>query len=226
MTGCLNTNEFTETVATRPRVGGHRMFNARHIARADGDQTALVGVAFHRHDAAAGDVVAIHQHEAAGERRVHELVHRQHAVGDRLAVVALQEGQRLGKDSGRGGDVVHGQVIAAGGKAVAVGGNVADPDAAKTIIAEAVKAPKVTVVQRIRNLIRPRAKLTYWLADEEVIVYVSAFHQKDKFKLLYTEIETGRQVMVNSAQPINYRLEELKAGESIQATEIQQNQHY
>jgi hypothetical protein len=85
---------------------------------------------------------------------------------------------------------------------------------------------KVTLGQRIKNILTPRAKLTYWLADEEVIVYVSKFTQKDKFKLLYTEIETGRQVMVNSANPINYRLEELKAGDQVEKTEIQQNQHY
>ena len=86
--------------------------------------------------------------------------------------------------------------------------------------------PKATFTQKVKNIIFPRAKLTYWIADEEVIVYVSKFTQKDKFKLMYTEIETGRQVMVNSAQPINYRLEELKASDIIQPTEIQQNQHY
>jgi hypothetical protein len=97
----------------------------------------------------------------------------------------------------------------------------------KTIkLTEVVITPKVGIIEKIKNVIKPRAKLTYWLADEEVIVYVSTFHQKDKFKLVYTEIETGRQVMVNSSQPINYRLEELKAGDSIQTTEIQQNQRY
>ena len=89
-----------------------------------------------------------------------------------------------------------------------------------------VTAPKVTLIGKIKNILTPKAKLTYWLADEEVIVYVSKFQQKDKFKLVYTEIETGRQVMVNSAQPINYRLEELKAGDTIAATEVQQNQRY
>jgi len=97
----------------------------------------------------------------------------------------------------------------------------------KTIkLTEVVITPKVGIIEKIKNVIKPRAKLTYWLADEEVIVYVSTFHQKDKFKLVYTEIETGRKVMVNSSQPINYRLEELKAGDSIQTTEIQQNQRY
>ena len=88
------------------------------------------------------------------------------------------------------------------------------------------KVEKVGVVKRVKNIIFPRAKLTYWLADEEVIVYVNKFHQKDKFKLIYTELETGRQVMVNGANPINYRLEELKASDPILPTEIQQNQHY
>jgi hypothetical protein len=85
---------------------------------------------------------------------------------------------------------------------------------------------KVGIFSKINNMIRPRAKLTYWLADEEVIVYVSDFKQKDKFKLVYKELETGRTVMVNSAAPINYRLEELKASDKAEKTEIQQNQRY
>jgi hypothetical protein len=85
---------------------------------------------------------------------------------------------------------------------------------------------KVGIFARINNIIRPRAKLTYWLADEEVIVYVSEFKQKDKFKLVYKELETGRTVMVNPAAPINYRLEELKANDKTEKTEIQQNQRY
>ena len=98
----------------------------------------------------------------------------------------------------------------------------------KTIsdVVDIPKVEKVGVVKRVKNIIFPRAKLTYWLADEEVIVYVNKFYQKDKFKLIYTELETGRQVMVNSANPINYRLEELKASDPILPTEIQQNQRY
>jgi hypothetical protein len=90
----------------------------------------------------------------------------------------------------------------------------------------AVDEEKVGIFAKLGNMIRPRAKLTYWLADEEVIVYVSDFNQKDKFKLVYKELETGRTVMVNSAAPINYRLEELRAGDKTEKTEIQQNQRY
>jgi hypothetical protein len=85
---------------------------------------------------------------------------------------------------------------------------------------------KVGIFAKINNIIRPRAKLTYWLADEEVIVYVSDFKQKDKFKLVYKELETGRTVMVNAADAINYRLEELRANDKAEKTEIQQNQRY
>ena len=98
-----------------------------------------------------------------------------------------------------------------------------------TDVVETVDVPKVEkvgIVKTVKNIIFPRAKLTYWLADEEVIVYVNKFHQKDKFKLIYTELETGRQVMVNGANPINYRLEELKASDPVLPTEIQQNQRY
>jgi len=98
-----------------------------------------------------------------------------------------------------------------------------------TDVIETVDVPKVEkvgIVKTVKNIIFPRAKLTYWLADEEVIVYVNKFHQKDKFKLIYTELETGRQVMVNGANPINYRLEELKASDPVLPTEIQQNQRY
>lgn len=85
---------------------------------------------------------------------------------------------------------------------------------------------KVGLFTKIKQMITPRAKLTYWLADEEVVVYVSDFQQKDKFKLVYKELETGRVVMVNSADSINYRLEELKSTDQIEKTHIEQNQRY
>ena len=85
---------------------------------------------------------------------------------------------------------------------------------------------KNKLIQHIKLAIFPKAKLTYWLADEEVIVYVKAFSQKDKFKITYTEILTSRVTMVNSAVPINYRLEELKPGDIIEQTVVQQDQHY
>jgi hypothetical protein len=85
---------------------------------------------------------------------------------------------------------------------------------------------KVSLISKIKNIITPRAKLTYWLADEEVIVYITNFKQKDKCKLLYTELETGKAVMVNSSAPINYRLEEVKAGDPVEKKEVQQNQRY
>ena len=95
----------------------------------------------------------------------------------------------------------------------------------KAFISES-KVQKRSIVRKIKDVFTPKAKLTYWLADEEVIVYVTKFTQRDKYKILYTEIETGRQVMVNSAEPINYRLEELKSTDTIQPTKIQQNQRY
>ena len=82
------------------------------------------------------------------------------------------------------------------------------------------------IVSHVKYKLFPKAKLTYWLADEEVIVYVKTFSQKDKFKITYTEILTGRVTMVNSAVPINYRLEELKPGDEIEQTVVQQDQHY
>ena len=82
------------------------------------------------------------------------------------------------------------------------------------------------IISHVNYKLFPKAKLTYWLADEEVIVYVKAFSQKDKFKITYTEILTGRVTMVNSAVPINYRLEELKPGDIIEQTVVQQDQHY
>ena len=85
---------------------------------------------------------------------------------------------------------------------------------------------RVGIHTRVKHYFFPRARLTYWLADEEVIVYVRDFKQKDKFKLIYRELETGRDVMVNSANPINYRLEELKAGDPIEAKVVQQDQRY
>ena len=72
----------------------------------------------------------------------------------------------------------------------------------------------------------PKARLTYWLADEEVVVYVDKFHQKDKFKLAFREIISGKMVLVNSANPINYRLEELSPQDTITETLVQQNQRY
>jgi len=79
---------------------------------------------------------------------------------------------------------------------------------------------------KISYFIKPRAKLTYWLADEEVVVYVSDFQQKDKFKLIFKELETGRLVMVNSGNAINYRLEELQPSDKIERTLVEQNQRY
>jgi hypothetical protein len=95
-----------------------------------------------------------------------------------------------------------------------------------TDVVDIPKVEKVGVVKRVKNIIFPRAKLTYWLADEEVVVYVSDFKQKDQFKLIFKELETGRLVMVNGATPINYRLEELKPTDQIEKTHIEQNQHF
>jgi hypothetical protein len=87
-------------------------------------------------------------------------------------------------------------------------------------------ASKIGILTKISYFILPRAKLTYWLADEEVVVYVSNFKQQDKFKLIFKELETGRIVMVNGATPINYRLEELKPTDQIEKTYIEQNQKF
>ena len=87
-------------------------------------------------------------------------------------------------------------------------------------------ASKIGIFTKISYFISPRAKLTYWLADEEVVVYVSDFKQKDQFKLIFKELETGRLVMVNGATPINYRLEELKPTDQTKKTHIEQNQHF
>ena len=88
-------------------------------------------------------------------------------------------------------------------------------------------ADKVGIFKRINYMLSPKAKLTYWLADEEVIVYVDKFNQKNKNTLVYRELKTGRMVLVSSAaEAINYRLEELKASDPILPTEVQQNQHY
>jgi hypothetical protein len=93
-------------------------------------------------------------------------------------------------------------------------------------ISNKVNPVKVGIIGKIKNSLTPRAKLTYWLADEEVVVYVTEFKQKDRFKLIYKEIETGRVVMVNSSNPINYRLEELTYKDSIEHTHVEQNQRY
>lgn len=85
---------------------------------------------------------------------------------------------------------------------------------------------KVSFFTKVKNIMTPRAKLTYWIGDEEVIVYVDHFEQKDKFKLVFREIITGRKVMVNGCNPIIYRLEELKATDKIEETIIQQNQKF
>jgi hypothetical protein len=87
-------------------------------------------------------------------------------------------------------------------------------------------APTVGFFEKVKNVITPRAKLTYWLGDEQVIVYVTGFRQKDKNTLIYKALDTDRQVMVCGSEPIEYRLEELKAGDPIEATEIQQNQYH
>lgn len=82
-----------------------------------------------------------------------------------------------------------------------------------------------SIIKHVMYKIFPKAKLTYWIADEEVIVYVSEF-QPNKFKMTYRELMTGRHVIVNSSTQLNYRLEQLKPGDVIKETEIQQNQKY
>ena len=88
------------------------------------------------------------------------------------------------------------------------------------------KLPKFHFLKHVRFAIFPKAKLTYWLADEEVVVYITNFKKRDKFSLAYKEIETGRIVIVNSGNPINYRLEQLKPGDEIEHTIVEQNQKY
>jgi hypothetical protein len=85
---------------------------------------------------------------------------------------------------------------------------------------------KVGILKRINYMLTPKAKLTYWLADEEVIVYVDKFNQKNKYSLVYRELQTGRMVLVNAADAINYRLEELKPEDTIEVTVVQQDQKY
>lgn len=85
---------------------------------------------------------------------------------------------------------------------------------------------KVSIFKTLSFKIWPKARLTYWLADEEVVVYVDKFHQKDKYKLIFRELISGKTVMVNSATPINYRLEEISAKDTITETVIQQDQRY
>lgn len=85
---------------------------------------------------------------------------------------------------------------------------------------------KVSIFKLLSFKIWPKARLTYWLADEEVVVYVDKFYQKDKFKLAFREIISGKTVLVNSANPINYRLEELSPYDTIIETIVQQNQRY
>ena len=98
--------------------------------------------------------------------------------------------------------------------------------AKKAVDTVAPIANKISIFTRVKYFISPRAKLTYWLADEEVVVYVSEFKQKDKFKLIFKELETDRLVMVNSGTAINYRLEELKPADRIEHTLVEQNQRY
>jgi len=88
------------------------------------------------------------------------------------------------------------------------------------------KLPKFQFLKHVKFAIFPKAKLTYWLADEEVVVYITNFKKKDRFSLAYKEIETGRIVIVNSGNPINYRLEQLKLGDQIEHTQVEQNQKY
>jgi hypothetical protein len=88
------------------------------------------------------------------------------------------------------------------------------------------KLPKFQFLKHVKFAIFPKAKLTYWLADEEVVVYITNFKKKDRFSLAYKEIETGRIVIVNSGNPINYRLEQLKPGDQIEHTQVEQNQKY
>jgi len=88
------------------------------------------------------------------------------------------------------------------------------------------KLPKFQFLKYVKFAIFPKAKLTYWLADEEVVVYITNFKKKDRFSLAYKEIETGRIVIVNSGNPINYRLEQLKPGDQIEHTQVEQNQKY
>ena len=99
---------------------------------------------------------------------------------------------------------------------------------ALTFIAKAFKfkLPKFHFFQHVEFAIFPKAKLTYWLADEEVVVYITNFKKKDRFSLAYKEIETGRIVIVNSGNPINYRLEQLKPNDQIEHTQVEQNQKY
>jgi hypothetical protein len=96
----------------------------------------------------------------------------------------------------------------------------------KSSIVEKPVLKKAGIIKRISYVLKPKAKLTYWLADEEVIVYIDDFKQKDKFKLIFRELLTGRTVMVNSANPINYRLEQLKPTDDIMQKEVQQDQRY
>jgi hypothetical protein len=85
---------------------------------------------------------------------------------------------------------------------------------------------KVGFFQNLNFKIFPKAQLTYWLADEEVVIYVDKFQQKDKFKLVFRELISGKTVLVNSATPINYRLVELKSTDKISETVIQQDQRF
>jgi len=89
-----------------------------------------------------------------------------------------------------------------------------------------LKRPKFKIFEHLTLAIFPKAKLTYWLADEEVVVYITNFKKKDRYSLAYKEIETGRIVIVNSGNPINFRLEQLKPGDGIEHTQVEQNQKY
>lgn len=97
---------------------------------------------------------------------------------------------------------------------------------ALSFIFKAFNPSRYKFFHHFKFAIFPKAKLTYWLADEEVVVYITNFKKKDRFSLAYKEIETGRIVIVNSGNPINYRLEQLKPGDQIEHTQVEQNQKY
>jgi len=86
------------------------------------------------------------------------------------------------------------------------------------------KKPKL--LTKIHYKMFPRARLTYWLGDEEIIAYIGHFQHHNKFKITYRELKSRRNVVVVSAVPINYRLEQLMPGDVPLDTEIQQNQTF